>query len=544
MTAVEFDPKEGKKEKWLICLDQEQKKTTLMNLLIKNKIHRQEEAGAIVKSQEVTRAVSPSDPSSAVETIESLTKHSADIGKKTDGRWVVLQDWSQCTLACGGGVQYLQLMCHPPTNGGKPCLGQSVRKRACNVQPCPTVKNGSESPIKFENPVVKMMPLTQRPTRYDKCNLKESDIFAVLSPKGSSLSDQISLDPNYLMSDECTKIPARIVMTQKSVSIYKNENLDSMVFTNEIQSINVVRISNNQTCFLLQGKNKRQEIVVCSMENKDSFVEEWDYDFSLFKHQCQEKRPVVKLSEDSEAKVKFKEGVQQLKTRIIEEKAEKARESSQKDEEIQIKKQVENTQSMTFLAMQKEMKLEALLQKEEELREKQDQENLDIELQAEEKKKTMLMKSIKEKELEEQFNISRENARLAINRIKDEAKKNIITKRNEIKKKIAMMRMKAERKKAEVRSKIMSLRSESVQKLQLYTKKGNMDKCFIPDPSKKDDLHNIEVYCVSNFPNDMTQFMECKIPESFCYSCCEREFGQVQLKLREKCYADRCKSNQ
>ena len=43
------------------------------------------------------------------------------------------------------------------------------------------------------------------------------------------------------------------------------------------------------------------------------------------------------------------------------------------------------------------------------------------------------MKSIKEKELEEQFNVSRENAKLAINRIKEEAKNNIIKKRNEIK---------------------------------------------------------------------------------------------------------------
>merc|ERR1712222_120813 len=207
-----------------------------------------------------------------------------------------------------------------------------------------------------------------------------------------------------------------------------------------------------------------------------------------------------------------------------------------------IKKQVDNTQSMTFLAMQKEMKLEALLEKEEELREKDDEGSLDVQLQQEEKKKNILLKSIKEKELEEQFNISRENAKLAINRIKQEAKNSIIKKRDEIKKKIMMMRVKSERKKAAVRSKIMSMRSESVQKLQLYGKKGDMQKCFIPDPNKKEDLHNIEVYCVSNFAADMAQFMECKIPESFCYSCCEREYGPMMLKLREICYNTRCKA--
>jgi len=417
------------------------------------------------------------------------------------------------------------------------------RKRPCNPQPCPVIKSGAEAPIKFEKPIVKMMPLTQRPSRYDKCHLKENDIFAVLKPEGSNLADLISTDPDYLMSDKCSKIPARIVLTQKSIAVYKDQNLDSIEFTGDIESVVFTRINKSETCFLLQGKNQNQQIVICSMENRGSFVEEWDYDFSLFKHQCQEKRPIVKLANDSEAKRKFKEGIQTLKTEIVEEKQNKAKANSQKDEELQIKKQVDNTQSMTFLAMQKEMKLEALLEKEEELREKDDEGSLDVQLKQEEKKKNILMKSIKEKELEEQFNISRENAKLAINRIKDEAKNSIIKKRDEIKKKIMMMRMKSERKKAAVRSKIMSMRSESVQKLHLFGKKGNMDKCFIPDPAKKEDMINIETYCVTNFSTDMSEFMECKVPESFCYSCCEREYGPMLLKLRELCYNTRCKAD-
>merc|ERR1712151_984542 len=108
-----------------------------------------------------------------------------------------------------------------------------------------------------------------------------------------------------------TKIPARVVMTQKSIAVYKNENLDSMVFTNEILTENLIKI-NSQTFFLLQGKNQRQEIVLCSMESKNSFVDEWDYDFSLFKHQCQEKRPIVKLADDEEAK----KTIQRRSTRI------------------------------------------------------------------------------------------------------------------------------------------------------------------------------------------------------------------------------------
>jgi hypothetical protein len=543
MTSSQFDPTEGKKEKWLLCLDEDQKKQTLMNLLIKDKIRKQKEAGITINSKEIKKESPQSQKSSGKNSVESLTQKAGE-AEKNDGRWVVLQDWSQCSLACGGGIQTLQLMCHPPMNGGKPCKGENIRTRPCNSQPCPTIKNKDQPYIKFENSIVKMMPLTSRPTRYDKCYLKENDVFAVLKPERSNFNEQFSIDPNYLMSNSCTKIPARIVLTQKSVSIYKNENLDSIIFTCEIQNVTFTRIDKNDNCFLLQGKNQNQQIIACSMESKNSFVEEWDYDFSLFKHQCQEKRPVVKLANDNEAKRKFIEGVQQLKTVIIEEKANKAKENSQKDEELQIKKQVDNVQNMTFLALQKEMKLEALLEKEEELREEEDQENLDVQLKQEEKKKNILMKSIKEKELEEQFNVSRENALIAINKIKQEAKNTIIHKREEIKKKISLMRLKAERKKAAARSKIMSIRTEALQKLKIFTKKGDMEKCFIPNPAKKEDIHNIEIYCVANFISDMTEFMECKIPESFCFTCCEREFGSIQLKLREKCFAERCKSNE
>ena len=112
-----------------------------------------------------------------------------------------------------------------------------------------------------------------------------------------------------------------------------------------------------------------------------------------------------------------------------------------------------------------------------------------------------------------------------------------------LKKKINLMRLRSERKKAQIKSKIMSMRTDTANKLQLYSKKGSMEKCFLPDPSKNEDLHNIEVYCTANFPTEMSQFMECKIPESFCYTCCEREYGPMQLVLREKCYNERCKAD-
>lgn len=48
---------------------------------------------------------------------------------KIDGRWIILHDWSTCTLACGGGTQTLHRFCIPPSDGGAPCVGNSIVNR-------------------------------------------------------------------------------------------------------------------------------------------------------------------------------------------------------------------------------------------------------------------------------------------------------------------------------------------------------------------------------------------------------------------------------
>jgi len=54
-----------------------------------------------------------------------------------DGYWKTLKDFGECTLSCGGGRRYMQRMCVPPKNGGKPCEGPPILQQACNTQPCP-----------------------------------------------------------------------------------------------------------------------------------------------------------------------------------------------------------------------------------------------------------------------------------------------------------------------------------------------------------------------------------------------------------------------
>src|SRR5690348_14892092 len=50
----------------------------------------------------------------------------------TDGYWIVLQEWTQCSLKCGNGTSTLQRMCVPPKDGGAPCVGEAIMTRPCN----------------------------------------------------------------------------------------------------------------------------------------------------------------------------------------------------------------------------------------------------------------------------------------------------------------------------------------------------------------------------------------------------------------------------
>lgn len=97
-------------------------------------------------------------------------KLAAKNGSKVDGRWVILQDWSQCSQACGGGKQFLQRMCVPPQNGGNNCEGEPLLVKDCNSQPCPMVIN-SETEAPANPTTIKMQQLSSRPLRYEVFSL-------------------------------------------------------------------------------------------------------------------------------------------------------------------------------------------------------------------------------------------------------------------------------------------------------------------------------------------------------------------------------------
>lgn len=55
------------------------------------------------------------------------------------GKWTAWSQWSKCSKSCSGGKKYRMRTCSnpPPSNGGKPCTGNSTETGMCQTIPCP-----------------------------------------------------------------------------------------------------------------------------------------------------------------------------------------------------------------------------------------------------------------------------------------------------------------------------------------------------------------------------------------------------------------------
>ncbi len=549
MSADSTEPEKGLKEIWLICSDDNTEKKQMMNLLIKLKLKKQHELGVFVSMDKGSSgSLNPKDNNPTLSDVVNGAPNVADpenlndpSRQPQDGLWIILQNWTPCTLKCGGGLQYLQLLCKPPVRGGKPCQGEAIRTRPCNPQPCPKFDTvnallphaDSANPTNVvEKPIVKIMQISKRPQRYDKCYLKDSDALMVKSDKSTA---------NF---DVLPKIPIRLVMNNKSISVYQDETLQTNLMTFMLSKTVFTRVKGDNRCFILNGLNAKAQF--CQLDSQSgNFIEEWDYDFNLFKFQCKQKREVIELGESEEKKLaeEYKEKVNRLKVDMVEKKAEIVKEQVENKEEMKMQKKIEQTQAMTLMAIQKELKLEEMLEKEELMKEKEQEQSLAVQIESEKKKNDCLTKTIKEKEIEDQMNMSKANAEDAIQKIKEEAKKQIMVKRASMKKRLEVLRKKNQRKLTTMQNEIVNLRIETAGKVQKYAKTGDQKNCFNPGPLQAAATPKIEEYCQISFPDNNAKFMDCKNPDSFCFVCCESEFGEMHIPEREKCYKEVCETD-
>jgi hypothetical protein len=546
MTQETTEPASGANEIWLICSEDDAKKREMMNLLINLKLKKQHEVGAYIHT--------PNDPKFKDKLNGNVTKQtmgglltSGDQGtgirgkdeKRADGYWVVLNNWTACTLKCGGGLSYLQLQCMPPKAGGKACEGEAVRTKPCNEQPCPGVnalKNvflpdgKPKDPLAqaISKPIVKMMPISSRPQRYDKCEIKDSDALMLKNDKETAGMDLLP------------RVPVRLVMNNKSVTVYQDETLATNLGTFMLNQTTFGRVKDDAKCFILVGLQSKMQFCQLDSTNGQNFVEEWDYDFNLFKYQCKQPREKVEMDNDEQV---FQAKLGKIQGELALSKAKIVRQKEEVKEEAKMQTVVENTQKTTLEAVEKELRMEDLLEKEEVAKEKLEQEKLRQMIEMEKNKDECLQKNIREKQIEDQYNLKKAEEEAEVQQIKEDAKKQIMAKRNAVKTKLGLLRNTSKRNADKLRAELQQIRSKTAAKMQKYTAAGDKEKCFNPERSTEDIekvTETIERYCQIKYHDESAKYNECHTSSNFCYVCCETEFGDLHTKEREECYKSKC----
>lgn len=317
-----------------------------------------------------------------------------DTNKKqqlTDGYWIVLQNWSQCTLKCGGGKSYLQRMCVPPKNGGKPCEGKAIIEKDCNKQPCPKVEGTSlknNTNTQTLKPIVKIMPFSTRPQRYTKCVIKEGDMMYT---KDLNQKDQLTSNMGEKPADiEAVQVPVRVVLNNRTVTLFAGEDYDSHIISFVLKRSNIVVDKTKVECFFInQDDGKTARLCPFGCDNAKKAVEEWDYDFNLFKYQCNYGHKEHQVDFDN----KLKDKIKQAKQVILDEAQEEMKRKAQDGEDKKLAVEVKKTNKVALQAIQKEINLEEMIKLEEEEREKKEEGEMLKKIEDEKKKSVISIKN-------------------------------------------------------------------------------------------------------------------------------------------------------
>jgi hypothetical protein len=152
------------------------------------------------------------------------------------------------------------------------------------------------------------------------------------------------------------------------------------------------------------------------------------------------------------------------------------------------------------------------------------------------------MKAIKEKELENQYNLKQKETEDAILNIKRSAAREVEIRRNNLKKIIDEMRKKQNRKKSQLTQRLQSVKNQMAQTMGKAYKKGNLENCskIGHGTETKQKIEMRKNFCTANFGEDYTNYEECLYGDDFCHLCCDTEFGEFHEGERQNCYNNSC----
>lgn len=510
---------------WVICTEQNGEKLKLMNTIKKLVIQKQRHKGYVpTGSNPSGRNAMNYVPGlkNNFETVDEIFDNAEEKqphvqGNGIDGYWVVLQDWSSCTKFCGGGTQTLHRTCIPPRPGGSPCQGLAIVNRTCNEHPCPqtqSIEDDLKQPgVKLFRPHLSVLPFSDRPQRYDKCHLKESDLLLTTTVTKKPFSS------NKKEKYQAVQIPVRVVMNQYTIAAYAGLNETDRRVSFDLQKVNFFTSLRDPNCFELRevgvheniedeqsfrGENvpiNRAELCSFGTSGAHDVKEEWDYDFHLFKHQCHEPKRVSPVLNDTEIEDELNKKKGQMKIDIINEK---------KRRNVKPVSQTTKLKEKSIEALQKELKLEQLIEQEIKDAHNDALENKNRELERERYKLDCLNRAIREKELENEFNAAQSMRDARINDLKKTVADTINSKRERLKAKIAKLKKLSSNQLRNMDTQIQNIRLEMMNSL---NKANSMDpeKCKKLVQTKTDSEYARERmgYCNEKTIDDVEDHQKC-----------------------------------
>lgn len=527
---------------YVICLDTNEEREILFTKLRALKIMSQHQNGEFVflkangtngkknkKKQQQTLSDMMNDHKKVKEN---------KVGALSDGYWIVLQNWSQCSKKCDGGTSTFQRMCIPPKQGGKPCVGDAVMVKPCNTKPCPHAIEDKEALAKNQHveilkPIVKIMPFTNHPQRFTLCKIKESDMMIFEDGKDPIKQNEPLFKGKKIDQNSGIQIPSRVVMNTKTLTIFAGSEFETLYMSFSLKKTKFLKFGKDKerkNCFKLFETVSRYATLCPFNSGSSADLDQWENDFFTFKDKCS--RSNNELDEESKKKLedKIKEKMEKAKQEASLEFAEerKKKKAENNEENVILVKQTEAT---AMKAIEKELNLEALIKAEAEEKNKAEEIQLLKVIESEKKKKECVAKAIKEKQLENTMLEKAEEIKDTINTIKAEAAQQVLKKREKLRELINSINKKAELKRNKLRQQLQTVRMSIASDIGKAYKKGDMTRCKNANSNEKVRSD----YCIATFSDDFAQLSYCRESDDFCEVCCQAEFGDMLIKEKEEC---------
>lgn len=333
-------------------------------------------------------------------------------------------------------------------------------------------------------------------------------------------------------------MPVRLIMNNRTLTVLEGTEYDQQLHTFNLPYTKIYQIINRRDCFGIEEErparlNQPAKMVFCDFNAGKThgveWVNEWDYDFNLFKYQCSTPKDWKSFNKtlNSQEENKLDNKMNQAKADIIKEKELKLQKQAEEEE---VRNAEEKINSMELEAIQKEFNLEELIEKDEQQREKAEEERIRQEIEKEKEKRECLLRNIREKEIENQFNMMKDSEVTDLNEQKKKAREDIIKKRKELNDKIRDMKRRAARRMRMLRQELKGVKSNINDQVKGAYKKGGYNCSFTPGD---------KIYCKAKFTTNPESYGNClrsvNSKEDWCGICCNNEIGTMFPNERHKC---------